>query len=71
VSGCQLGSPDHMTEIRARKIQGQIRLVLLQDWDPIGVADIPEAHDEYNSYVGPMYRMLASSASEDETAAEL
>jgi hypothetical protein len=39
----------------ARKIQESIRLVLLRDWDPIGVQDVPEAQDEYDSYVGGVY----------------
>ena len=24
-------------------------------WDPIGVSDIPQAHDEYNSYVWALF----------------
>jgi hypothetical protein len=51
---------------RAREIQESIRQVLLRDWDPIGVSDIPEAQDEYDVYVGGVYRLLASEASEDE-----
>ena len=51
---------------RAREIQESIRQVLLRDWDPIGVSDVPEAQDEYDSYVGGVYRLLASGASEDE-----
>jgi hypothetical protein len=31
---------------------------LLHDWDPIGVADVPEAQDEYDSYVGKIHGML-------------
>ena len=49
---------------RAKEIQEAIRQVLLHEWDPIGVSDIPEAHDEYDSYVGGIYRLLASGASE-------
>jgi hypothetical protein len=37
--------------------------VLLHEWDPIGVSDVPEAQDEYNSYVGGVYWLLASGAS--------
>ncbi len=46
-------------------IQESIKQVLLQDWDPIGISDIPEAQDEYDSYVGGGYRLLASGGSED------
>ena len=49
---------------KAKEIQEKIRQVLLHDWDPIGVSGIPEAQDEYDSYVGGIYRLLASGASE-------
>ena len=49
-------------EERAQEIQQQIRAVLLGHWDPIGVADEPQAQDEYDSYVGGVYRVLASGA---------
>lgn len=51
---------------RGKEIQDRIRQVLLHEWDPIGVRDVPEAQDEYDSYVGGVYRLLASGASEDE-----
>lgn len=56
---------------RAKEIQESISHVLLQDWDPIGVSDIPEAQDEYSAYVGGVYRLLASGASEDEIVEHL
>lgn len=40
--------------------------VFMQDWDPIGVAEIPEAADEYDDYIGGAYRILAGTRSEDE-----
>ena len=43
---------------RARHYHENIRAILLKQWDPIGVADIPEAQDEYDSYVGEIYVML-------------
>jgi hypothetical protein len=49
---------------KAKEIQERIMQVLLREWDPIGVSDIPEAQDEYDSYVGGIYRLLASGASE-------
>ena len=51
---------------RAKEIQSAIGDVLMKHWDPIGVADIPEAHSEYDRYVGPVYRILADSRSEEE-----
>lgn len=41
-----------------------IRHVLLHEWDPIGVQDIPEAEDEYDSYVKPIYDILRTERSE-------
>jgi hypothetical protein len=57
-----------MTEAlsRARAFREAIRLALLNDWDPIGVRDIPAAHDEYNSYVPTLYMMLISRKPEHE-----
>ncbi len=49
-------------ERRAREIQEAIRHVLLHEWDPLGVSQCPEAQDEYDSYVGGVYRLLASGA---------
>jgi len=40
-----------------------IRLILLHDWAPTGVEDVPEAQDEYDSYVGEVYRLLANGSS--------
>lgn len=49
-----------------RQIQASIREVLLYAWDPIGIQDVPEVQDEYDSYVGGVYRLLASGASEEQ-----
>jgi hypothetical protein len=51
---------------RARTVQESISEILLRDWDPIGINDVPEAHDEYDSYVGSVYRLLASHCSADQ-----
>jgi|SRR5438128_5344846 len=56
---------------RAREIQAAIGKVLLQDWDPIGIRDVPEAQDEYDGYVGGVYRLLASGASPHDVATHL
>ncbi len=53
---------------RAAEIQDSIRQILYHDWNPIGF-DVPE--DEYDSYIGPVYRILASSRSEAELIAFL
>jgi hypothetical protein len=35
-------------------------------WDPIGVAGVPEARDEYDSYVPPVFSMLQQGLANDE-----
>jgi hypothetical protein len=56
---------------RGREIQEQIRQVLLHDWDPLGVQEIPEAQNEYDSYVGGVYRLLVSAAPDDDLVEHL
>ncbi len=50
---------------RAAEIQDSIRQILRHDWNPIGFDEVlPE--DEYDSYIAPVYRILAGSRSEQE-----
>src|SRR5688572_21789219 len=56
---------------RAKAIQESIRQVLLNEWDPIGINDVPEAQDEYDGYVGGVYRLLAAGAMEEEIVQHL
>ncbi len=45
---------------RARALHQQIKDVLLTEWDPVGVQAIPEAQDEYDSYIPTIHSMLIS-----------
>lgn len=56
---------------RAKEVQEEVRQILLHEWDPLGVSDVPEAQDEYDSYVGGIYRLLASGASEHQIVERL
>ena len=56
-------------KIRASKLQ--MRRVLLEEWDPIGVRDEPMAQDEYDSYLGSLYDLLASNAPDSQIAQHL
>lgn len=38
----------------------------MEEWDPIGVNDIPEAADEYDSYIGDFYEMLVARKTRQE-----
>ena len=39
----------------------QIKKILLNEWDPIGIRDIKEAHDEYDSYAEYIYKQKISN----------
>ncbi len=51
---------------RARIYHEAIRRILLKEWDPIGVSEINEAQDEYDSYVGAIYKMLIARKPKNE-----
>ena len=40
----------------------EIKRIFLQEWDPIGVAGIPEAVDEYDAYAFQVFTSLHSGA---------
>ena len=48
---------------RRLQIHFAIRDVLLNEWDPIGVAGAAGAEDEYDGYLGPVHGLLAAGAS--------
>lgn len=53
-------------------ISEAIRQVLAQDWDPIGVMADPEwPRDEYDAYIGEIYRYLARGESVEFIARHL
>ncbi|MFL6238144.1 MAG: hypothetical protein ACJ735_01435 [Actinomycetes bacterium] len=59
------GNPENRE--RTRWLKAELR-TLLMEWDPIGVADAPEAQDEYDGYVGPLLHLLHNGASVDGVA---
>jgi len=32
------------------ELRSKVRLVLMNEWDPIGIKDVPQAQDEYHTY---------------------
>jgi hypothetical protein len=48
-----------------------IQSTLLREWDPIGVAEVPEARSEYDAYLPRVYALLARGAPAEEVAAYL
>lgn len=55
---------------RTRQLQREMRAHLLR-WDPIGVADAPQAQDEYDGYISPRLHMLHRGESVDAIPAWL
>ena len=45
------------------RLKQMVRAILLNDWDPIGIAGIREAADEYDRYVGPVAQMIVAGTS--------
>jgi hypothetical protein len=43
-----------------------IRDLLMQEWDPIGIADLPEASDEYDAYIPKIISLLKSNITVEE-----
>lgn len=59
-------------DARARETQDAIRDVLIKYWDPLAIQSDPEwPRDEYDPYIGRVYRLLASGSTEDQVIAYL
>jgi len=48
------------------RIRAAIRHVFLKVWDPIGIANEPNAQDEYDSYIDRMFELLTNNAPDVE-----
>lgn len=59
-------APHGIDKEEARQIRQRIRTVLMEVWDPIGVNLLPEAADEYDSYIGDFYEELAGERSREK-----
>lgn len=49
----------------------RIRAILMDVWDPVGIADVQAARDEYDTYVPALARLVAAGASADAISAAL
>ena len=49
----------------------RIRRILIAEWDPVGVSDLPEAADEYDSYIGGVHELLERGATEADIGSYL
>ena len=53
------------------EIHRQIDLMLLEDWDPIGIKNEPGAQDEYRDYVREVFDVAVKTRSERAVAEHL
>jgi hypothetical protein len=51
---------------KAQRISDEIRQVLVKIWDPVGIKDEPHAQDEYDSYIGGVFRLLVNHSGDRE-----
>ena len=56
---------------RAKRYHKAVHRVLLHEWDPLGVADVPEAHDEYDTYVNGITSLLVRGEAKEKLIAYL
>lgn len=66
-----MGSMIRKDRFQIREIQDKIRYVLVDEWDPIGVTDLPDAADEYDRYIGGIYGLIQRGAPASEISAHL
>ncbi len=50
----------------AECLQREVRLILLTEWDPIGINDVSECADEYDSYIGGAIGLLMRRSTDPE-----
>jgi hypothetical protein len=50
----------------SRRIRVEIRHVLLDVWDPIGIKDEPNAQDEYDGYLGEIFALLSDGSTDEQ-----
>jgi hypothetical protein len=56
---------------KVAEIHRQMRVVLAQDWDPIGVGNAPEAFNEYFGYERGAYDVALTTRSAEAVARHL
>lgn len=63
------GRLNMIEKCESRRIRVEILRVLMQAWDPIGIKDESNARDEYDGYIGGVFELLVTGAS-DESISE-
>jgi hypothetical protein len=60
-----------MQSDQLQELRSAVRGILMTKWDPIGVSDVPEAADEYDSYIDGVCNLLKHGAIDNEIAGYL
>jgi hypothetical protein len=60
-----------MNKENSQRIIAEIRQVLVNVWDPIGIKDVPEAQGEYDAYIEGVFDLLNKRAIEEDITAYL
>ena len=63
--------PSMIDKYELRRIRSDIRQVLMEIWDPIGVKDVRNAQDEYDSYISGIYGLLTGEVPDSQIAEHL
>lgn len=66
-----IGTMSEQMSPRDKELFKRCGEVLHYIWDPIGVAGVPQARDEYDSYVPQVFGRVRDRASPEEIAAHL
>jgi hypothetical protein len=57
--------------LRDRILYEKIREILMDSWDPIGVAKVINAQDEYDSYIPQILEILRKGCTAEEMVAHI
>ena len=57
-----------MSSLDRPEAEQRIERALLEQWDPLGVANTPGVHAEYQAYAHEVYNLLARGASDVQIA---
>lgn len=57
--------------MKTSSLLSDVKRVLLMDWDPIGIQNIPDAMTEYDGYAPSICQLLGESRSVEEVYAHL
>ncbi len=53
------------------ELRDKVAIILHDNWDPIGVSEIPEAHDEYDAYVPKVVDLVLGTTDGSDVATYL